>query len=83
MPSVNKVTELLLAWNGGDRDAFDRLMPLVYAELHRAARRYLNREYAPRSLQTTDLVNEVYLRLIDAQQVDWRNRAQIYAISAQ
>ena len=78
-----QVTALLLAWNQGDETALDKLMPLVYAELRRLAHRYMGGERAGHTLQTTALVNEAYLRLIDTQHVDWQNRAQFFAISAQ
>ncbi|MEW6209796.1 MAG: sigma-70 family RNA polymerase sigma factor [Acidobacteriota bacterium] len=82
-PSTNDVTQLLLAWNSGDEAALDQLMPLVYDELRRAAKRYMRRERADHTLQTTALVNEVYMRLIDADKVRWQNRAHFFAISAQ
>ena len=82
-PSTKQITQLLLAWNGGDQAALDRLVPLVYGELRRAARRYMRRERLGHTLQTTALVNEVYLRLIDAQGVRWQNRAHFFAIAAQ
>jgi RNA polymerase sigma factor (TIGR02999 family) len=75
-------TELLLAWGRGDTAAFDQLMPLVHAELHRMARRYMARERADHTLQATALVNEVYLRLIDVTQVRSQNRAQFFALAA-
>jgi RNA polymerase sigma factor (TIGR02999 family) len=77
-----EVTQLLLAWNGGDECALERLIPLVHAELHKLAHRCLRREAPGHELQTTALVNEAYLRLIDAQQVQWQNRAHFFAISA-
>ena len=77
-----EVTALLLAWNSGDERALDRLIPLVHAELHRLAHRCLRREAPGHGLQTTALVNEAYLRLIDARQVQWQNRAHFFAISA-
>ncbi|MCI0485373.1 MAG: sigma-70 family RNA polymerase sigma factor [Blastocatellia bacterium] len=77
------VTELLLQWRKGDRAAFERLVPLVYGELHRLARRCLRRERASHTMQTTDLVNEAYLKLIDASQVHWHDRAHFFAIAAQ
>ncbi|HKQ75473.1 MAG TPA: sigma-70 family RNA polymerase sigma factor [Blastocatellia bacterium] len=80
--SPEEVTELLLAWNGGDDAALDKLMPLVYDELRKAAKRYLRREPAGHTLQTAALVNEVYLRLIDAKNVRWQDRAHFFAISA-
>jgi RNA polymerase sigma-70 factor, ECF subfamily len=81
-PSPYEVTQLLRAWSRGDRAALDQLMPLVYNELHRLAHRYLKREHAGHVLQTTALVNEAYLQLIDAKKVKWRDRAHFFAISA-
>jgi RNA polymerase sigma-70 factor (ECF subfamily) len=77
------VTELLLAWSQGEQAALEKLAPLVYAELRRIAHRYMNRERRGHTLQTTELVNEAYLRLIDASQVRWQDRAHFFAISAQ
>jgi len=77
------ITRLLLAWGAGDRSAFDELMPLVYAELRRLARGYMRRQPADHTLQTTALVNEAYLRLIDSSRVNWQNRTHFFAISAQ
>lgn len=76
------ITRLLLAWNDGDRAVLDELMPLVFDELHRQAARYLRRERSDHTLQTTALIHEVYLKLIDQRQVNWENRAHFYAISA-
>jgi RNA polymerase sigma factor (TIGR02999 family) len=76
------VTQLLLAWSEGDKAALDRLMPLVYSELHNLAEGYLRRERADHSLEATALVNEAYLRLVDVQRVQWENRAHFFAISA-
>lgn len=73
---------MLRAWNEGDAAALERLTPLVYQELHRLAHRHLAREYGGHSLQTSALVNEAYLRLVDAQQVDWQNRAHFFGVSA-
>jgi len=81
-PSTQEVTQLLLAWNEGEQTALDKLIPLVYAELRRVAHRYMRREHLGHSLQTTALVNEAYLRLIDARNVRWQNRAHFFAISA-
>jgi RNA polymerase sigma-70 factor (ECF subfamily) len=81
-PSPEEVTELLLAWNKGDSSALDRLVPLVYAELHRLARGYLRRERAGHTLQTTALIHEAYLRLIDARRVQWQNRAHFFGVAA-
>jgi RNA polymerase sigma factor (TIGR02999 family) len=77
------ITELLLAWNAGDEQALDRLMPLVHDELHRLARRYMAGQRAGHPLQTTALVNEAYLRLVDSSRVRWQNRAHFFAVSAQ
>lgn len=77
-----EVTGLLLAWRAGDAAALERLIPLVHAELRRIAKGFMRREYARRSLQTSVLVNEAYLRLIHAQQVSWQNRAHFFAIAA-
>jgi RNA polymerase sigma factor (TIGR02999 family) len=77
-----EVTRLLLAWRQGDRDALDRLIPLVYEELHRMAERYLRRERPGHTLQPTAIVNEAYLRLI-GRRVDWQDRAHFFAVAAQ
>lgn len=82
-PAQTHITELLVAWGGGDREALDRLLPLVYDELHRQAERYLSRERRGHTLQPTALVNEVYLRLVDQRQASWRNRAQFFGVAAQ
>lgn len=76
------LTQLLRAWGQGDEGALGQLAPLVENELHRLAHGYMSRERPGQTLQTTALVNEVYLRLIDAQQVSWQNRAHFFAISA-
>lgn len=83
MPAPSELTHLLLDWGKGDKDALDKLMPLVYDELRSLARRYLSRESAGHTLQTTALVNEAYLRLIDQSRVQWQNRAHFFAICAQ
>ncbi len=77
-----EITRLLQAWRDGDRLALDRLMPLVQDELHRLAHRYMAREKAGHVLQTTALVNEAYLHLVDAHKVKWQDRAHFFAISA-
>jgi len=82
VPSSLEVTRLLKAWGLGDEDALSRLMPLVEAELHRLAHRYMSREKPDHTLQTTALVNEVYLRLVDVAQVSWQDRAHFFAITA-
>ena len=76
------VTQLLVDWSNGDGDALDRLMPVVYDELHDLAARYLRRERQDHTLQTTALVNEAYLRLIDQTRIDWKNSLQFYALAA-
>ena len=81
-PTPQEITELLLAWNRGDSAALDRLVPLVYAELRRLAQGYLRRERSGHTLQTTALIHEAYLRLIDAQRVQWQNRAHFFGIAA-
>jgi RNA polymerase sigma factor (TIGR02999 family) len=80
--STHEVTHLLQAWRAGDDGALEQLMPLVYDELHRLARRYMAAEQSDHTLQTTALVHEAYLRLVDAKNVDWQNRAHFYAICA-
>ena len=81
-PPAPDVTELLVAWCEGDQAALERLMPLVYPELHRLAHRYMRDERPNHLLQTTALVNEAYLRLIDVTRVRWQNRAHFLAVSA-
>lgn len=76
------VTDLLIAWGRGDESAFDQLVPLVHAELHRLARKYMRGERAAHSLQTTMLVNEAYLRLVDLNRVRWQDRGHFFAMSA-
>src|SRR5580704_4328017 len=77
------VSALLRAWSGGDQGALDKLTPLVYKELHRLAGRYMRRERAGHSLQTTALVNEAYVRLVDYKRMEWQDRAHFFAVSAQ
>ncbi len=77
------VTELLLRWKAGDRECLDRLIPQVEGELRRIAQRFMRTERPEHTLQTTALVNEAYLKLVDQAQVDWRNRAQFMGIAAQ
>lgn len=77
------MTELLKAWCAGDESAFEKLTPLVYQELHQRARRYMANERTGHTLQTTALVNEVYLRLVDTHRRDWKNRSHFYAVCAQ
>ena len=75
-------TALLLAWGRGDQSAFDELVPLVHDELRRIARRHMRQERADHTLQATALVNEVFVRLIDGERVQWRNRAHFFALAA-
>ncbi len=81
--STENVSELLNAWSIGDQDALDKLMPVVYDELRRQASNYLRRERPGHTLQTTALVHEAYLRLIDQKDMRWQNRAQFFGIAAQ
>jgi len=74
---------MLRRWSDGKREALDELMPLVYEELHRQAARYLRRESQGHTLQTTALIHEAYLKLIDQREVQWQNRAHFFAIAAQ
>ena len=81
--TTEQVTQLLIDWSNGDKAAVDKLIPLVYDELRRLARYYMRRERAGATLQTTALVNEAYLRLVDQKKVQWQNRAHFFAIAAQ
>jgi RNA polymerase sigma-70 factor (ECF subfamily) len=82
-PDNAQVSRLLQAWGNGDRAALDRLTPIVYEELRRLARRYMRGERPGHSLQTTALVNEAYMRLVDYKGMQWQNRAHFFAVSAQ
>ena len=82
-PSGDDITQLLRAWSDGNQAALDRLMPLVYAQLRQAAHRYMARERRGHTLQTTALVNEVYVRLAKAREMRWQDRVHFFAISAQ
>src|ERR1700730_11977372 len=82
-PAVGDVSALLRAWSDGDQSGLKRLTPIVYDELHRLARRYMRRERPGHSLQTTALVNEAYMRLVDYERMQWQNRAHFFAVSAQ
>jgi RNA polymerase sigma factor (TIGR02999 family) len=82
-PSTLEITQLLIAWNNGDQAALERLTPLVHGELHRLAKRYMAGERKGHILQTTALVNEAYLRLIDWRTVEWQNRAHFFGLAAQ
>jgi RNA polymerase sigma-70 factor (ECF subfamily) len=77
------MTRLLKAWSGGDRQALDDLLPVVYSEVRKLARSYLRRERSDHTLQATALVNEAYIRLIDQRDVKWQNRAHFFGIAAQ
>ena len=77
-----EITRLLLRWNQGDEAALDQLVPLVYPELRRLARRYMRREGPNHTLQTSALINEAYLRLVDQKAVEWRDRAHFFALAA-
>ena len=79
----HEITGILHEWNGGSRDALDKLLPFIYDELHRQAANYLRRERADHTLQTTALINEAYLKLIDQRTVKWENRTHFFAIAAQ
>ena len=81
--SQQRITQLLVDWGNGDEAALATLMPIVYRELKKRAHHYLRHERPGRTLQTTDLVNEAYLRLADYKQIHWRERSQFFAIAAQ
>jgi RNA polymerase sigma-70 factor (ECF subfamily) len=81
--SSSDITQLLHAWRGGDQLALQQLTPVVYQELHRMARHYMARERDGHTLQTTALINEVYLRLVKVKEVEWQDRAHFFAVSAQ
>jgi RNA polymerase sigma-70 factor (ECF subfamily) len=78
-----QVSGLLRAWSEGDRGALDKLTPIVYDELHSLARHYMRREHSGHTLQTTALVNEAYMRLVDYKRMQWQNRAHFFAVAAQ
>ncbi len=80
--STHEITQLLQAWGNGNEQALEKLTPLVYGELHQVAQRYMAREAPGHTLQTTALVNEVYLRLVDVREVSWQNRAHFFAVCA-
>jgi RNA polymerase sigma factor (TIGR02999 family) len=82
-PPEHEITQLLAQWREGNQSALDDLYPLVYDELHRLARRYMSRERKGHTLQTTALINEAYVRLVDQKNVPWANRSHFFAISAQ
>jgi RNA polymerase sigma-70 factor (ECF subfamily) len=82
VPPAHEITRLLRAWSEGDEAALEKLTPLVYEPLHRVARRYMAAERPDHTLQTTALIHEMYLRLVDAGQVNWNDRAHFFAICA-
>ncbi len=83
MGDERQITEMLAAWSGGDESSIDRLLPMVETELRRIARNYMRRENPGHTLQTTALVNEAYLKMVDQTRVTWQNRAHFFGISAQ
>jgi len=80
---TSHITELLISWSNGDRAALEELIPLVEMELHRLAHHYMRRENKDHTLQTTGLINETFIRLVDQNRVQWQNRAHFYGIAAQ
>jgi RNA polymerase sigma factor (TIGR02999 family) len=82
-PAPSEVTQLLIAWSDGDQAARERLMSVVYEELHRLARRYMRNESPGHTLQTSALVNEAFIRLVDQRNVHWQNRSHFFGIAAQ
>ena len=79
---THELTQLLVDWSNGDQAAFDKLMPLIDEELRRLAHRYMSRERAGHTLQTTALVNEAFVRLVNRKNVNWQNRAHFFGIAA-
>jgi RNA polymerase sigma factor (TIGR02999 family) len=82
-PAAGDISTLLRAWSDGDQSALEKLTPVVNAELHRLARRYMKNERPGHSLQATALVNEAYMRLVDYERMQWQNRAHFFAVSSQ
>lgn len=82
-PETHELTQLLVAWGDGDEAALDKLAPMVHAELRRLAKRYMSRERDDHLLQTSALINEAYIRLIDWKSVQWQNRAHFFGVAAQ
>jgi RNA polymerase sigma factor (TIGR02999 family) len=80
---THQVSDLLAAWSKGDKEALDQLVPLIYEELRRLARQHMRRERVGHTLQTTALVNEAYLRLVDQRSAHWQNRAQFFGVAAE
>jgi len=83
MAGSSELTELLLAWGRNDKQALEKLVPVVYGELHRLARHYMRAERGDHTLQATALVNEVFVKLVDVNRVQWKNRAHFFGVSAQ
>jgi RNA polymerase sigma-70 factor, ECF subfamily len=81
--SRQQITQMLVEWSNGDQAALDKIVPLIHSELHKLAHQYMRRERAGHTLQTTALVNEAYLRLVDQKNVQWQNRAHFFGIAAQ
>ena len=81
--SPKDITQMLIDWSNGNREALDELLPVVYSELRRQAARYLRRERVGHTLQTTDLIHEAYLKLVDQRNVRWKNRAHFFGVAAQ
>lgn len=81
-PDTHEITRVLREWSDGRREALDKLLPMVYAELHRQAARYLRRERPGHTLQPTALINEAYLKMIDQKEVDWKSRTHFFAAAA-
>jgi len=81
-PHTHEITALLRAWTAGDEQALEKLTPLAYSELHRHAHRYMAREPAGHILQTTALINEVYLRVVDLKELTWQDHAHFFAVCA-
>ena len=81
-PETSDITQMLREWSGGKPEALDNLLPLVYAELHRQAANFLRKERPGHTLQTTALINEAYLKLVDRRDVNWQNRAHFFAVAA-
>jgi RNA polymerase sigma factor (TIGR02999 family) len=83
VPSPDEITHLLQQWSDGQEEALEKLIPCIYPELRRVAMRYMARERPEHTLQTTALINEAFLRLVDCKSLQWQNRAHFYAVSAQ
>jgi RNA polymerase sigma factor (TIGR02999 family) len=81
-PTPSQITSLLIDWSNGDQTALEKLLPLVERELHRLAHNYMRRENPNHTLQTTDLMNEAYLKLVDQKKTHWQNRAHFFGIAA-